>query len=517
MSKLKYSLLLALTLIFSLFFLTNITQAAEVTPYKGYRAELVSRSYPSIIKAQPGAAMTLEVEFKNTGTSTWYNDTADFVTLDVSEPYLRESPFYHQWWRTWDCPAWLLEPVVRPGETGTFRFAMAMPDEPGMYIENFKMAATNEAWIPGGELTINFKIIDPDAVVTVENGISAPLDDLSEDVDDIGTEDEDDNDISDDSDFNPTRYEDKDADEFEELNVALNINEDDPELGPDVRIGLYSTEQEVILQSEGVLQIQDADDKILARVFDEAVTADFNFSNKFLSLYDSSNKLILKTNDPIRFKASGDDTPIEIVTNKTNTDTWQEYTLFKGVIELRYTDDDSFWIINELSMQDYLKGSAECGTGNPTAYIEAMAIAERTYATQRLLNNGKHSVRGFDLVSHTGDQVYRGYSRELTQPDIAEAVERTNGLVVTYNDEVVITPYFAYSNGWTRTWSEAWGGTDKPWLQPVYVPIDDDGNGRFGHGVGMSATGARDMARNGYNFEEILRYFYTDTEIHKVY
>ncbi len=38
----------------------------------------------------------------------------------------------------------------------------------------------------------------------------------------------------------------------------------------------------------------------------------------------------------------------------------------------------------------------------------------------------------------------------------------------------------------------------------------------FGHGVGMSQYGANGMAMNGYNYEEILHYYYQDIEISKL-
>ena len=38
----------------------------------------------------------------------------------------------------------------------------------------------------------------------------------------------------------------------------------------------------------------------------------------------------------------------------------------------------------------------------------------------------------------------------------------------------------------------------------------------FGHGVGMSQYGALGMAQNGYNYQDILKYYYQDTEIVKI-
>ena len=35
----------------------------------------------------------------------------------------------------------------------------------------------------------------------------------------------------------------------------------------------------------------------------------------------------------------------------------------------------------------------------------------------------------------------------------------------------------------------------------------------YGHGVGMSQTGADTMAKSGANYEEIIKHFYTDVEI----
>ena len=38
----------------------------------------------------------------------------------------------------------------------------------------------------------------------------------------------------------------------------------------------------------------------------------------------------------------------------------------------------------------------------------------------------------------------------------------------------------------------------------------------YGHGVGMSQYGALGMAEDGYNYEEILSYYYSDTKIKKM-
>lgn len=53
-------------------------------------------------------------------------------------------------------------------------------------------------------------------------------------------------------------------------------------------------------------------------------------------------------------------------------------------------------------------------------------------------------------------------------------------------------------------------------IKNVQVVLDDEylitGKG-FGHGVGMSQYGAIEMAKQGYNFEEILKYYYRNIEL----
>lgn len=51
------------------------------------------------------------------------------------------------------------------------------------------------------------------------------------------------------------------------------------------------------------------------------------------------------------------------------------------------------------------------------------------------------------------------------------------------------------------------------------IEIDDDINittNGYGHGVGMSQYGANEMAKLGYNYEEILKYYYKDIKIEKI-
>ena len=116
----------------------------------------------------------------------------------------------------------------------------------------------------------------------------------------------------------------------------------------------------------------------------------------------------------------------------------------------------------------------------------------------------------------TYDQVYRGYGAEARDPNVVAAIDATHGQIVTYNGKLAITPYYSRSDGRTRSWTEVWGGGPYPWLVSVPVPWDN-GKTLWGHGVGMSASGALGMARDGKNYQEILSYFYQQTVLMQAY
>lgn len=89
-------------------------------------------------------------------------------------------------------------------------------------------------------------------------------------------------------------------------------------------------------------------------------------------------------------------------------------------------------------------------------------------------------------------------------------------MVVTYNGQVVITPYFSESDGVaTKNAKDVWGWTNTPWL--VSVPDTYCESSAFsGHGVGLSGCGATVMAEMGETFEDIIKYYYTGVKVEKL-
>ncbi len=161
---------------------------------------------------------------------------------------------------------------------------------------------------------------------------------------------------------------------------------------------------------------------------------------------------------------------------------------------------------------------------------------------------------------------------------LEEAWDATEGLVLTYESELILAPFHRLSNGKTRSGKEALGSEAYPYLKSVSCPQDvaaeeqigtlllDVGNVKIlatdksgyvteiqigeescngeqfrdvygvvsasfeaypadkqtrivthgiGHGLGLSQYTANEMAKEGKTYEEILHYFFKDVKIEK--
>ncbi len=187
---------------------------------------------------------------------------------------------------------------------------------------------------------------------------------------------------------------------------------------------------------------------------------------------------------------------------------------YRNILELRHNDHkDRTWLINELPLEWYLRGLAETSNASPIEYQKALITSARTYAYYHYTHATKYKKEFFHISSYSWDQVYNGYGQEKRAPKITEAVEATRGLVVTYEGDLAVTPYFSRSDGRTRDWNEVWSGS-VPWAKSVEVPCDK-GKTLWGHGVGLSASGAICFANEGMTGEQILKHFFTGIELTK--
>jgi stage II sporulation protein D len=123
-----------------------------------------------------------------------------------------------------------------------------------------------------------------------------------------------------------------------------------------------------------------------------------------------------------------------------------------------------FNVINELSLEDYLRGvvPAEMGpkTFDELEALKAQAIAARTYAVRNL---GQFRREGYDICPTPACQAYSGVGGEEALSD--QAVKETAGLIATYNGQPIDALFTATCGGETSDVGVMFPGRNEPYLK----------------------------------------------------
>lgn len=221
--------------------------------------------------------------------------------------------------------------------------------------------------------------------------------------------------------------------------------------------------------------------------------------------------------------------------------------------------------------------------------LKAQAVASRTYAYYSVINNK-------ELKSTTDDQVYLTEEEmknkwnenfEKYYEKIKKCVNNTKGIIMTFNDQPIISYYYAMSNGYTesslnvfnqdyeylKVKESIWDKNNENTITisknqfcnylkiecenininniekdesnriknivinnkkytgieirkllnlrstDFKIEIEDDikiTTKGYGHGVGMSQYGANYMAKENYNYKEILEYYYEGIKFREI-
>jgi hypothetical protein len=501
----------SLYIVDSLFGIPTANAAAAI-PYQAQ----VSKS-TDFINITTGEGRTQNITYKNTGKTTWKIADVSFET----GPYLRTfSKVQSASWKKFNEPVKLTK-NVKPGESITISFPIKSPiDIEGTIQENFQLVV-NDQPISGSLVRFFITISKPSSTTstpasllatTVSSVVAAPAVNTSNNgVLCIATTSESSTAYSD---CNTNRNETNAGNGVISNSILANQ--------PSIRVGLFSTLAPQRLTMDQVFDVYSANQIVFSDLpAGTIVTVSYNQVSKQYSVVTSTTtrftnsyiRLVPKTNNAIA-------TVLDYRANQKPQD-----NRFRNIIEYRYTEPAKVvWLINELPIEDYVKGLAETTNASPVEFQKVMATIARSYALYHYFRgvtygvidgSTKHASDHFHIDS-VYDQVYRGYNSELRLTGLSQAVEATRGVVVTYNSKPVITPYFSNSDGRTRDWTEVWGSTVMPWLKSVTV-IQDTGKNLFGHGVGLSARGALLMVNEGQAWQNILKYFYTGTEVRKIY
>lgn len=429
-----------------------------VNQTEGYQATLLLRSHKKEIETGPGEAVNMILGYKNSGTKTWNNRILKPAGITLAT--LTAADFKHLSWASANEVVRSTD-RVRPGELGFVNFTLQAPHRRGSYAPKFHLVV-DEVPVPGSEIMIPITV----TADGIPSAVSAPL---------------------------------------PQVEII-------PE--PEMRVGILPTRKPVMISASNTYTITDSNDRTLVTVAGGQPTKTiFDFDYRTFTIATPTGTQIGRGH--LRFNPSTPDTIFTVVSynnppgwNKTLND-----NRFRGTIELKQAPQTGrLWVIEELPMSQYLYGIAETSNNSETEFQKALATAARTYAFYHFTRNTKHG--GVFHVDSKYDQVYRGYGSEIRMPRWEQSVDASRGVIVTYNNEIAITPYYSRSDGRTRDWTEVWGGRAKPWLVSVPAPYDE-GKTLWGHGVGMAARDALLRARDGADWQTILKHYYTGIELQK--
>ena len=140
--------------------------------------------------------------------------------------------------------------------------------------------------------------------------------------------------------------------------------------------------------------------------------------------------------------------------------------VFHGIFEFHPLKGDSFYTVNVLNIEDYLRGVLQPEIGNCTEdefeAVKAQAVAARTYA---FITKDKYPDREYDLINDIGDQVYTGVAGE--QDITNRAAKATRGEVLIYENDLIDAYYHSTCGGRTDNIEEVWDKGARPYLVGV--------------------------------------------------
>ena len=152
----------------------------------------------------------------------------------------------------------------------------------------------------------------------------------------------------------------------------------------------------------------------------------------------------------------------------------------KEVIKIKITSTGE---LKELTVSEYLKGvlPSEMPPEYDMEALKAQAVVARTYLYQKIVAGGHDDADICDSPAHcqayySTEQILKIWERskgwdqavrELHAKKVAEAVESTENIVVTYNGEYIRAYFHACSGGKTENVSNIWGKQNIPYLVSV--------------------------------------------------
>jgi len=139
---------------------------------------------------------------------------------------------------------------------------------------------------------------------------------------------------------------------------------------------------------------------------------------------------------------------------------------YRGVMEVRVDNGGNLMVINELLLDDYLKGviPSEMHYTYPLEALKAQAVAARSYTMAKLANRPSNDP--IDFPATVLFQVYSGTTREHEATN--KAVQETSGQVLKSGNGICETFFHSNSGGHTES-KENWMPPGEDYLQGIPV------------------------------------------------
>jgi len=145
---------------------------------------------------------------------------------------------------------------------------------------------------------------------------------------------------------------------------------------------------------------------------------------------------------------------------------------YYGSIWIHSPNNNDLSAVNHIDMETYLKGvvPAEISANWHIEALKSQAITARTFALKRAQAARKNAASYYDVTDDTYCQVYLG-TRQFKTTN--KAVEETKDLVLTWNQQLITSPFHSCSGGMTESNANAWNSSPYPYLQPVDSPGEE--------------------------------------------
>ncbi|MBI2166709.1 MAG: SpoIID/LytB domain-containing protein [Candidatus Omnitrophica bacterium] len=141
---------------------------------------------------------------------------------------------------------------------------------------------------------------------------------------------------------------------------------------------------------------------------------------------------------------------------------------YRNAVEILKNPAGSLTVVNEIDVEDYLKGVLpwESNPDWPEEALKAQAVASRTYA---IFENIENKDFPFTLGSDVGSQVYGGKTIEKSRSSLA--VEKTRGQILTARGKIFPAFFHSTCAGRTSRADYEWRVEPHPSLAGVECPF----------------------------------------------